>query len=156
MLRLGIFLWLILCGILVVWVWFLLLFAGFLTLFLFCFAHSYLGDDQESIRKCPEANHVTCLGDKNQSFVLRKTQAEQLSGLEGKKYFCHSYSQSCRVSSFFPPWQPKAESILQDYWSAYPLFCSLPLWGSEVMLSFPASLQCYGTVSGSMKWSALT
>lgn len=46
-----------------------------------CFAHSYLRGDQDSVRQCPEANHVTWLG-KKQSFVLRKIQAEQLSGLE--------------------------------------------------------------------------
>lgn len=51
-----------------------------------------------------------------QSFVLRKIQVEQLSGLEVERnFFCHSYSQGCRVPSFFPAWQPEAEIILQDY-----------------------------------------
>lgn len=127
-----------------------------LTLFLFYFTHSYLRGDQDSVRQCPEANHVTWLGNKTIICVKKSTDWATVRTRNGKKYFCHSYSPGCRVPSFFPPWQPEAESILQNYWSVYPLSCSLLLWGSELILSFSASLQCYATVSVSMKWNALT
>lgn len=51
-----------------------------------------------------------------QSFVLRKIQAEQLSGLEVEiSIFAIHIHRAAEFLLFFPPWQPEAENILQDY-----------------------------------------
>lgn len=48
-------------------------FVFFLTLFLFCSAYSFLRGDQDSVRQSPEANHVSCLGNKTIFCVKKNT-----------------------------------------------------------------------------------